>query len=202
MPSLNEVKSLSKKVFESSRANPADFNELLNKLLTLTVAADGHRLSLRRKPKADLGLIANRIADKPLLLNNGRFLKFLMTYTCGKGTPLTITYSCFQYQCDEDRHSNRFIFRYDYNIEPEDESHPAAHLQINGEFNEKNVTSKKLEDIRFPVVRPSVESLILLLIDGFGLKANDQTGEWRKILEYSENTFREYQAKKLIHLIS
>jgi len=199
VPKFNEIKSLSKKVFENSRTNPADFKELLNELLTLTVAADGHKLNLSRKPKGDLGLIANRIADKPLLLNNGRFLKFLMKYTCGKGTPLTINYSCFQYQCDEDRYSKRFIFRYDYNIAPEDELHPVAHLQINGELSERNIVNKELEDIRFPIVRPSVESLLLLLIDGFGLKPNDKTGDWRKILDYSESAFREYQAKKLMY---
>jgi hypothetical protein len=196
---LDEVKTLTKEVFESTRIDPTDFKNLLNKLLTITIVAEGQKLVLGGPKKAQSGFIANYIEDKPLLLNNDKFLKFVMQYKSGKGQPLTILYSCFQYQCDEDRHSKRFIFRYDYDVEPDDELHPVAHLQINGELREKNIIDKKLEDIRFPVVRPSVESLIILLIDGFGLKPNDTTGEWREALKYSEAAFRKHQAKKLVY---
>ncbi len=145
-----------------------------------------------------MGTLGSRLAQPALQLNNGLYLKFFMKFSYGTSNPLTITSSSFQYQVDgASSYTRRFVFRCDYDTSPKDK-HPVAHLQINGKLNE-DVVKKNLEDIRFPLARPSVESLIILLIDGFGLSPNDETGDWRKILAYSENAFREYQAKKLIY---
>jgi hypothetical protein len=195
---FDEVRNLTNKVFGSSEGNSVDFSNLLQKLFSLTVLKEGEAIVCELDRKMSMGTLGSRLAQPALQLNNGLYLKFFMKFSYGAGSPLTITSSSFQYQVDgSSSFTRRFVFRYDYDINPQD-GHLVAHLQINGKLNE-DVVEKKLEDIRFPIVRPSVESLIILLIDGFGLRPNDQTGEWRKILDYSESAFREYQAKKLIY---
>ncbi len=198
MSSFSDVRSIANKVFADNGGNPLDFVNLLQKLLSLTVLKPGEIIDHDLNPKKGLGIFGSRLGQTALRLNNDFYLKFFMYFRYGRNDPLTIIRSSFQYQIDDGRSfTDRFVFRCDYDVNPQDEEHPIAHLQINGLLNEQ-ITQKKLEDIRFPLYRPSIESLLILLIDGFGLKSNDATGEWRKILLHSEDCFRMYQAKKLV----
>ena len=139
------------------------------------------------------GVVGARVDRQVLKLNNGHFLKFRMNYQIGKDLPLTVTEANFQYQLDENTFSNRFIFRYDFERKPSAPNHPTAHLQIKGNLREK-VTEKDLEDIRFPVNRPSVESMLRLMLTDFDLTGNQEN--WAEILKESEDRFFDYLAKK------
>ncbi len=194
MSSFQKIKELTQKVLGEGGGDPVDFVALLQALFSLTVLTDGEGIHYRLANNRTSGVIGGR-SRLPLKLNNGKFLKFFMDVKTVRKAPLTVTKSSFQYQIDDVSHSDQFVFRYDYNIN-HDNQHPIAHLQISGDLRQKNIIDKELEDIRFPVVRPSVESLVTLLIDGFGLKPNDDS--WRKALKYSEDALHHYRAKQLV----
>lgn len=185
-----EVRSLCTKVFQG-KPNPDGFADLMQALFACTVFAEGQYLSSFHSTTNIIGARAGRV----LKLNNGDFLKFYMRYeTETQHQPLTITTASFQFQIDEEGMSDEFVFRYDYSIKPE-ENHPQAHLQINGVLKHPEVSHSPLPDIRFPVNRPSVESMLKFLITDFGLKANDERN-WEENLSISENAFLDYQAAK------
>lgn len=191
MPALEDVRSLCKKLYEDEDASAREFAELLQILFSSTVLQSGE--TLRAKDNAGEGVVGARVDRQVLKLNNGHFLKFRMNYQIGKDLPLTVTEANFQYQLDENTFSNRFIFRYDFERKPSAPNHPTAHLQIKGNLREK-VTEKDLEDIRFPVNRPSVESMLRLMLTDFDLTGNQEN--WAEILKESEDRFFDYLAKK------
>jgi len=192
---FTEVRNLASRLFaEDGGGEPRDFAALLQLLLSMTVLDEGIAIShVRSQPDDDY--IGGR-RRQPLRLNNGKYLKFFMYFRKDQKQPLTVTQSCLQYQAtDEAGYTDDFIFRYDYNIDP-DEAHPMSHLQIAGELQRKDVTDKALKDIRFPVARPSIESLLTLLINDFGIVPNDR--EWQEALQYSEAELMHYRARQLV----
>lgn len=190
--SLADTKELAKRIFESQKGTPTDFADLLQKLFSCTILQQGQSLSVYEENGH--AVIGVRLRERVLRLTNGNFVKFYMTFDFGKGQPLSIRQSAFQYQLDQARMSKQFVFRYDYSAEPEP-LHPAAHLQINGALATPEAAPDKLSNIRFPVNRPSVESMLRLLINDFGVVPNDAKN-WSEILDFSEEAFLQYQAKK------
>jgi len=190
---FDAVKQLCKDLFESDKGTPEGFSQLLQYLLSSTVLAPGQSLTWDDNDGEGNAYISSRLRDKVFQLNNGQFLKFFMHFRFDRKTPLTIPKSCFQYQLDKQRHSKQFVFRYDYSVLSY-ANHPPAHLQINGKFNHASITNKQLSSIRFPVNRPSIESMLRFLINDFELKPNNS--QWAQLLTYSEDAFHRYQAKK------
>ena len=92
--------------------------------------------------------------------------------------------SAYQYQLDRD--STNWIFRYDYLRKPP-RLEPAAHLQINGSLAD----GAPLERVRFPTGRVTLESVIRLLADQFGVACNERDKLWRPALDLSETLFLE-----------
>jgi hypothetical protein len=135
--SFSEVRNLTNKVFADNGGNPLDFVNLLQKLFSLTVLKPGEIINHDLNRKKGVGILGSRLGQTALRLNNKLNLKFFMYFRYGKNDPLTIARSSFQYQIDDGgSFTDRFVFRFDYDINPQDEEHPVAHLQINGVLNE------------------------------------------------------------------
>jgi hypothetical protein len=177
------VRVLARKISESARHNPSILAELIDRLLKVTVLTTGHAVTYVPISK-NTGIICGR-RDEALQLNDGRFLKLVMKYASEDGQAFKLNYACVQYQLDTNRHSNRFIFRYDYDIDPK-VNHPAAHLQIRGQLAESPV-NKSLEEIRFPLVQVTIESILRLLVHDFDIVPNNPN--WQQTLKFSEDTF-------------
>jgi hypothetical protein len=81
--------------------------------------------------------------------------------------------------------------RYDYLREPGLDGHPQAHLQVRGGLVETGVLrpSHPLERVHFPTGRVSIEGVIRLLADQFGLPCNESPEVWRPVLAEAERMF-------------
>ena len=103
-------------------------------------------------------------------------------------TRLKVEKSVYQYQLDED--GERWIFRYDY-LRHATEPHPAAHLQIRGALTETSAAPVRgtLERVHFPTGRVSLEAVIRLLVEQFGVRTNEDPSIWRPVLATSEEEF-------------
>jgi hypothetical protein len=179
------VRTLVKKMSGTRHHNPSDFAELIDRLLKVTVLQQGHSISYIPISK-NSGTVCSRKGEA-LPLNNGKFLKLVMDYgpDSSSNQDSKLQYACVQYQFDHVRHSNKFIFRYDFDIDPEAD-HPVSHLQIRGQLAEKPV-KKPLEEIRFPLVKVTIESILKLLVNDFGIVPNNPN--WRHTLKFSEDAF-------------
>jgi hypothetical protein len=131
--------------------------------------------------------------DSLLALNDDRFLRLSMSLFLApheRGTRLKVEKSVMQYQLDPD--GDRWIFRYDY-LRHATEPHPGAHLQIAGSLNEATVVPvrKTLNHVHFPTGRVSLEAVIRLLVEQFGVRTNCEPETWRPVLAESEKVFEE-----------
>ena len=111
-------------------------------------------------------------------------------------TRLKVEKSVMQYQLDED--GEHWIFRYDYLRQPT-EPHPAAHLQIAGTLIEGTVVPVRetLARVHFPTGRVSLEAVIRLLVEQFGVRTNTDPDVWRPVLVESEKEFEEIAHRPL-----
>src|SRR3989304_7958274 len=90
------------------------------------------------------------------------------------------------YQSQEDVEGPRWISRYDYLRTPPD-PHPAAHLQVRGTLTENCLPAHSpLERIHFPTHRVSIEAVIRLLADQFGVRCTEGDDVWGPGMEQSE----------------
>ncbi len=103
-------------------------------------------------------------------------------------TRLKVEKSVYQYQLDED--GDHWIVRYDYLRYP-DEPHPGAHVQIRGSLTETDVRPihGTLDRIHFPTGRVSLEAVIRMLVEQFGVRTNEEARVWRPVLSCSEEEF-------------
>ena len=169
------------------------FRELVFLLLSITVLDQSGGVRLSAGPRRDeivrvLGGWAG--PDDPLLLNGGRFLRLTITLyleDTGQEARVKVRNSSFQYQADRD--GEQWIFRYDYVREPPD-PHPSGHLHIRGSLIQRCLDqAQALEDIHFPTQRVSLEAVIRLLIEQFGVSSNQPAELWRSALAESEAQF-------------
>lgn len=108
------------------------------------------------------------------------------------GYRLKVRKSAFQYQEHRDDKAS-WIFRYDYLREPP-EREPGAHLQINGNLERAVLPDgKPLGRVRFPTMRVSLEAIIRLLVEEFGVPCNESEDVWRPALESTEPSFFDIQ---------
>lgn len=111
------------------------------------------------------------------------------------GPRVKVKISSFQYQAD--RNGDHWIFRYDYLRQPS-EPQPSAHLHVRGSLLEPCLSSgSALEDIHFPTQRVSIEAVIRLLIEQFGVHPNKSVEIWRPVLAESEAAFLEIAHQSL-----
>lgn len=180
----DEYKAGDKRSFDAVR-NLADF------LLRLTVLkpSGGVRLASIQGPTKRFVAGGWNGPDDPLPLNDGKYLRLAITLELVEtkdGPRLKVFESSIQYQADRD--GKDWIFRYDY-LRYSPNPHPAAHLQIRGKL--LRTGTRNIERIHFPTSRVSLEAIIRLLVQEFGVKCNEDSGVWRPVLAESERLFFE-----------
>lgn len=126
----------------------------------------------------------------PIKLRDGKFLRLyygLAIHRTNEGPRLQVMNSGFQYQLDSD--GGRWVFRYDYDRYPQ-RPYPPTHFHVRGELKENCLQrGDTLEDIHFPATRVSVEAIIRLLVDQFGMPTAKPRSFWRRLLTESERGF-------------
>ncbi len=154
--------------------------------------AHGHSLCVYQGERRNNFLISGRTGMiAPIALTDGRFLDVRMglaIHGTDQGPRLKVIHSVFQYQTDDA--GNDWIFPYEYDRHPH-RLHPPTHFHVRGELTENCLPiGETLEKIHFPAsARVSLESVIRLLIDQFGVSANTPRSFWRVVLTESEKAF-------------
>ncbi len=138
----------------------------------------------------DRYVVSSPVDRSALPLNDGRYLRLTIALYFEQNPEsqrLKVHSASYQYQ--QDTEGERWIFRYDYLRQPP-EPHPADHLQIRGELIEKCLPAHRtLERVHFPTMRVSLEAVIRLLADQFGVRCTQRSGVWRPMLAASEAAF-------------
>lgn len=102
-----------------------------------------------------------------------------------KGRLLKVDEANVQFQAD--REGKRWIVRYDYRRHPKDQ-YAAGHVQIRATLAE---TGQPIERTHFPTGRVSLEAILRLLIEDFGVPPRESAENWRAALAESEAAFLE-----------
>lgn len=187
---VGEIRDLNQAIRAGGPDAITSFHKLVNRVLTLTVLAEGQTVKLFRRPsdpsKATLG---GRDARDPLKLNDGRYLRlaaYVYLDPSGGDNFLRVEETSYQYQLDTD--GDRWIFRYDYLRNPP-HAYPAAHMQIRGDLAERAASPTTLARLHWPTGRVSLEAILRLLADQFRVPCNQPSEVWRPALAESERDF-------------
>jgi len=136
--------------------------------------------------------------DDTVRLRDGRFLRvFIVLFRepHNGGYRMKVEQASYQYQVDPD--GNRWVFRYDYHRDPGGR-HPPAHLQVRGDLREPVAPYRGLlERTHFPTGRVSIEAVIRLLVEQFGVPPASVPEMWRRVLAESERLFEDIAHRPL-----
>jgi hypothetical protein len=174
------------------------FEAFVNHLFCLTI---GHKTASIRLSRAKAGKKQHRVlsgghdpgGELVVRLTNDHYLRFVVSLfldSSGADAFLRTSLSLYQYQLDTA--GDDWVFRYEYKREPEPgDARPVGHLHVCGRLSNPGVLSRKrtLERVHFPCGRPTVESVIRLLIDDFGVPSDAPEGIWRPLLAETERDF-------------
>lgn len=189
---MAEVRVLTER-FKAGGSGAADgFRELANLLLRSTVAADTGWLQLQwAEAHNNLWVLGGPDGPTdPIELRDARYLRVAMTlYLDPESNRLKVKQSSFQYELPGN--NDEWLFRYDYLRELGSSPYPTSHLNVNGHFPEFAGDSISLPKIHFPVMRPTLEGVIRLLADGFGVGCAEPVEVWRPMVAASEEAFYE-----------
>jgi len=190
------VRALTRKFLDSGNQERRfkAFCDLTQRLLSLTVLANGQRVGLDRSWIADnrTRLLVGRSQDPELntvRLRDGHFLRVTMTLRITSNDRFAVPRSSFQYQETDGDQSE--IFRYDY-LRAQKDEHPRAHLNIHGRLDHDVLGDRKpLEAVHFPTGRMPIEGVIRLLIVQFEVPSATAAEMWMPVLATSEAAFSE-----------
>lgn len=187
---VGEIRDITQKIRAGGPDAIRAFHQLVNRVLTLTVLAEGQTVKLFPSPsnrsRATLG---GRHARDPLKLNDGRYLRLaahVYLDPSGRDNFLRVEETSYQYQLDTD--GDQWVFRYDYLRNPP-HAYPAAHIQIRGDLAERAASPTPLERLHWPTGRVSLEAVIRLLAEQFHVRCNQPPEVWRPALAESERDF-------------
>lgn len=188
---LGEVRELTQTYKSGDQESFEAFRRLASLLLTLTVLKGTGTVRLTEGLRENTAVLGGRGGPTdPLPLNDGRYLRLVVTLflaSTAQGRRLKVEEASYQYQIDKG--GKQWVFRYDYRREPP-EPRPAAHLQIRGKLTEACLPpDTPLARVHFPVGRFSLESVIRLLIQEFGVRTNSTATLWKPVLAESERGF-------------
>lgn len=148
-----------------------------------------------RPGEAEGAFALGKPGQRPLPLRNGAFLRLLLTFrvepslSANGALKLKTISSNVQYQLRADDDES-WVFRYEYFRRAPNQYAP-GHIHIRGTPHQQECLPgrKPLEDVHFPTGRVTLESIIRLLIDDFGIPANEDPEVWRPLLHETEQTF-------------
>lgn len=190
---LAEVRPLTRRYQAGDRDAFEAFRALVALLLRITVLAPTGAVRLFADPRRRewrMALGGWLAPGDPLPLADGRFLRISMSLyreALPTGVRLKVEKAGIQYQADVE--GDRWIFRYDYLRHPPDLT-PAAHVQIRGTLAEPVLPDvAPLARVHFPTMRVSVEAVIRLLVEDFGVPCQTPPDVWRPVLAASEAAF-------------
>ena len=171
------------------------FRKLVNSLFCMTIghAEASLHMRKRRDGRKTVAQFEGGYGDWPpvVRLTNDYYLRFVMALYVEPGNGFLKTrLSAFQYQ--KDAAGEDWVFRYDYQRDRNaGEIRPSAHLHLRSHLLSADVLDPKklVERVHFPCGRPTIESTIRLLIDGFGVEPDAPPELWRPVLKESEDWF-------------
>lgn len=186
---LGRIRALTASYQAGGRQAFEAFHELTAFLLSNTILHGASSVA-RTSGSGAVMLGGWRSPTDPLLLRNGHCLRFSMTLVLAPGTQrLTVQLASYQYQLTPD--NGTWLFRYDYLRDPPSRE-PAGHLQLRGDFREHGDPDARvpaLQDVHFPTGRVSIEAVIRLLVEGFGVACPEWDEVWKPVLAESEAAF-------------
>ena len=192
---LAQVRELSER-YKSGGSDAFDaFRDLVSLILNATVLHSHSAVRLSYGQGPDLVLGGWDGPTDPLRLMDGNHLRLsiaLYREETPEGPRVKVRASSFQYQLDPE--GERWIFRYDYLRNPP-APYPACHLQIRGTLIEAG--GPHLERVHFPTHRVSIEAVIRLLIEEFGVRSRTEPDFWRAVLAESEAAFLDIHHRSL-----
>jgi hypothetical protein len=162
------------------------------RLFCLTVAHKKAGVHLERGIRRGHGTVAggHGKGDQLIRLTNDHYLRLVVALylSDGEDRHLRTSFSVHQYQASQEE--SEWVFRYDYDRDPQGKRHPAAHLHVNARLKTKGVSTElPLDRIHFYTGRPTLEGTIRLLIEQFGVPSNSVPEVWRPALHESETSF-------------
>ncbi len=193
---LGRVRGLTEDYKKGNKKSLEAFTELATLILDLTVAHPSSRLtrySGESGEKESIYLSASPKLGTPLRLSDGSFLRVGISLAlrpaekAPTGKYAKVVSSSCQYQLD--KAGKEWLWRYDYVREPEGK--PAAHFQVRADLKSDGtrLTRKVLERVHFPTGRVSLEAIVRLLIEEFGVPAATDPLIWQPVLALSEDLF-------------
>jgi hypothetical protein len=172
----------------------AAYEGLTQTLLRLTVAAEGESVRLIEGDRPERFVLAG-FGARPVRLRDGRFLRLSVTVWLDRASNrLKVERSSYQYQDDEG--GAQWLFRYDY-IRAGAGRNPGAHFQVNGSLSHPGALQRPLPRMHFPTNRVSLEAVIRLLAEQFGVECATHERVWRPVLTASEEAFHEIAHRPL-----
>lgn len=183
---LGDVRTATARYLRGGDDSFDGFFDLASLLLNVTVMSEMGGVRLVAGESGVKYLAGWRGIQDPLPLTDGRYLRLIMALyleKTDKGRLLKVDEASAQYQAD--REGKRWIFRYDYRRHPKDR-YAAGHVQINGTLTE---TGASMSRIHFPTGRVSLEAILRLLIEDFGVPPREPAENWRAVLAESETEF-------------
>jgi hypothetical protein len=192
---LAEAKRLTKLVKAGRRSSAQAFGDLVQLLLSLTVMKEGGAVILWTTARKDKEVFfVSSQNRKPIQLLDDRYLWLSFQLFLGKSGRksgpkklLKVTKTAIEYCAD--REQERRIFRYEYERGPRG-PYSGNHLHIYGDLTESVLPEKKpLYKVHFPTARFSVESILRLLIEDFGVPTRKKPEVWRPVLAWTEEEF-------------
>ncbi len=202
---LSDAKTLTERFKEGTKDSARAFGELVQLWLNLTVLKEGQsvrffsRKDRDRKKAGDVFVVSGHDME-PLRLRDDRYLwlnfELFLEKKPGKGRRLKVANSVAWYSVDRER--KRRIFRYEYIREP-DHQYAGSHLHIHGTLDERDVLpeDKPLYKVHFPTSRVSLEAVIRLLVEDFGVPTNTDPNVWRPVLAWTEEEFRKIKHEQI-----
>jgi hypothetical protein len=191
--------------------SPIYFRELVQHLLSQTIVDSTSFVRITYSKESNISYIhgPERSASEsrnsvkgnkpysPLKLNDGNFLYLYYENFIDRDDNdwLKTNVTKMAYQFDEGGYQQ--LFRFDYNRLVRDK-YPASHLHVYGKWdaNRKTDKLKDLPNIHFPIVRPTIEGIIRLLVDDFGVDTHTSRTIWEPMLDMTEQRFKEIMSKR------
>ena len=154
------------------------FVDYLNEVLNQTVTTS--RLSvIRGNPPY---FVVARLQDKrirPLELAPKGWLHFRLIAMVRPDKRIIVEDAVLSYSLSFNPDDEKWVFRYDYRLNPQDD-YPCAHLHLN---------AGELKELHFPTSRVSIEQIIAHLITEHGIKPKRE--DWFDLLKASHEGFVE-----------
>jgi hypothetical protein len=164
-------------------------------ILVKTILAEGESVAFHRLGANRFVISGRRRATETgaarenftaVNLTDGSYLYIFYDTYIGGNKKLITAATKLTYQFDADGHSP--LFRLEHSRIPESR-YPFAHLHVEGQWLHAPADWKPLPKIHFPVLRPTLEGVIRLLVYEFDLPTNTEQSIWGPILDCTEGEF-------------